>query len=56
MISRHGSVLNKNSDLLQQEKYKLIATELQEVLRKPAFKVKKMLSGPMEEMRKLRRE
>jgi methylglyoxal synthase len=48
--------LNKNSDLLQQESIKLIATELQEVrLRKPV-KVKKMLSGPMEEMRKLRRE
>jgi hypothetical protein len=37
--SSHGSVLNKNSDLLQQESVKLIATGTTGVrLRKPALK------------------
>jgi methylglyoxal synthase len=46
--------LNKNSDLLQQENIKLIATGTTSKAEKAGFKVKKMLSGPME-MRKLRR-
>jgi methylglyoxal synthase len=46
--SRHGSVLNKNSDLLQQESIKLIATGTTgSKAEKAGFKVKKMLSGPM---------
>jgi methylglyoxal synthase len=43
--------LNKNSDLLQQESIKLIATGTTgSKAEKAGFKVKKMLSGPMEEM------
>jgi methylglyoxal synthase len=40
--------LNKNSDLLQQESIKLIATGTTgSKAEKAGFKVKKMLSGPM---------
>jgi methylglyoxal synthase len=46
--SRHGSVLNKNSDLLQQESIKLIATGTTGSKAEKALKVKKMLSGPMD--------